>query len=102
KALGNGKPLPTKTLDNGRRLHRWYQKAPVPPFTYGFAAGPYVEASKHAGGVTLHYYGAGFSKPELETIFTDTGDMIRFFSHRAGIPYAGEYSQVLVPRTVGQ
>ncbi len=102
KAIGGVKALPTKTLADGRELHRWHLEKPVPPFTYGFAAGHYVEAITHTHGVTLNYLATHFNQDELRRIFADTADMLQFFGKRAGVPYRGQYSQVLVAKTVGQ
>lgn len=77
-AVGSGKPVGTKTLENGRELHRWRQTAPVPAFTYGFAAGHYNQVRTHAHGIELRYLATNIGADKLKRIFADTGVMLRF------------------------
>lgn len=103
KAVGNGYLVGRRSLGNGIELHRWRQTVPMPAYTYGFAAGPFEEASDRGSRVRLRYLGAGYSQSELRRIFADSGDMLRYFERRAGVPYpGGVYTQALVARTIGQ
>lgn len=102
KAVGNGALVLTTSLDDGRELHRWRQDEPVPSFVYGFAAGRYAEAFEYSDGVALRYLSSDLQPAQLRHIFADTGDMLRFFGERAGVPYRGRYTQALVARTIGQ
>lgn len=103
KAVGNGYLVGRRSLGNGTELHRWRQTVPMPAYTYGFAAGPFEEASDRGSRVRLRYLGAGYSQSELRRIFADSGDMLRYFERRAGVPYpGGVYTQALVARTIGQ
>ncbi|MGH8085477.1 MAG: M1 family metallopeptidase [Lysobacter sp.] len=101
-AAGNGALVSKTPLGDGRELHRWQQDQPVPSFIYGFAAGRYAEAFEYSDGVALRYLSADLQPAQLRRIFTDTGDMLRFFGERAGIPYRGRYTQTLVAQTIGQ
>ena len=103
KAVGNGYLVGRRSLGNGTELHRWRHTVPMPAYTYGFAAGPFEEASDRGSRVRLRYLGAGYSQNELRRIFADSGDMLRYFERRAGVPYpGGVYTQALVARTIGQ
>lgn len=101
-AVGNGALVSKTPLGDGRELHRWQQDQPVPSFIYGFAAGRYAEAFEYSDGVALRYLSTDLRPAQLRRIFADTGDMVRFFGERAGIPYRGRYTQVLVAQTIGQ
>ncbi|MGH8033028.1 MAG: M1 family metallopeptidase [Luteimonas sp.] len=101
-AVGNGQALPVRRLADGRRVHRWRQRAPVPSYVYGFAAGRYAQVHERAGAARLRYLSAELNPQQLRRVFADTADMLRFFGERAGRPYRGDYTQVLVAKTIGQ
>jgi aminopeptidase N len=91
-----------RTQRDGRRLHRWRLAAPMPSYVYGFTAAPYAAVSDRRDGVALHYLSIDQPPAKLQRIFSETGDMLRFFGARAGRRYRGRYTQALVARTVGQ
>lgn len=102
-AVGNGRLVSHRALGDGTDLYRWRQSVPVPSYTYGFAAGRFVEASDRRGRVTLRYLAEGYSADELRRVFADSGDMLAFFEQRAGVRYPGQhYTQALVAKTIGQ
>ena len=102
KAAGTGRALPPRTLPDGRVEHRWRLASPMPAYVYGFAAGRYQQAAVPRGKNALHLLSVDRSPQQLEKIFARTGDMLDFFADKAGLPYQGDYSQVLVARTIGQ
>ncbi len=83
-------------------LYHWRQQAPVPSYVYGFAAGKFNKADARANGVDMRFLSRDMSPDQLRQLFADTGDMLKFFGDRAGIPYRGSYDQALVTRTIGQ
>lgn len=99
KAVATGQELPPT---EGGAVRRWRLDTPVPSYTYGFAAGHYSEERQTVGGMSLRYLSTDRTPAELRRIFTDTGDMLKFFEDRAGLRFADSYTQVLVNRTVGQ
>ncbi len=101
-ATGSGQAVQPAILPDGKLVFRWQQKAPIPSFTYGFAAGIWREFSDESHGVKLRYLSARRSPEELAKLFKDTGDMIAFMGKTAGIPYEGSYEQALVISTIGQ
>ena len=101
-AAGTGRAMAPRRLDDGREQHRWRLREPAPSFVYGFAAGRYSEARERVGGVRLRYLGQGFSTAQLQQVFADSGDMLRFFARRAGLRPRGDYQQALVAKTIGQ
>jgi aminopeptidase N len=102
KAAGTGRLVSKLPLDAGRELWRWRQNVAIPSFVFGFAAGPYAEAKRRAGKVSLRYLSVQRTPEELVRIFGETAGMLSFFGNRAGVPYRGAYSQVLVAKTIGQ
>lgn len=101
-ATGTGRALPTRTLADGRREHRWRLDTPMPGYVYGFAAGRYQQATQQHGAVQLRFLSVDRTPAQLRTVFARTGDMLDFFAARAGLPYRGDYQQALVASTIGQ
>lgn len=101
-AIGNGRLVSKSRLSGKRALYHWRQDDPVPSFVYGFAAGRFNEANALANGVHLRFLSQDLQADQLRQVFADSGDMLKFFGNRAGIPYRGTYSQALVTRTIGQ
>lgn len=101
-ATGTGRALPTRTLADGRVEHRWELDTPMPGYVYGFAAGRYQHAEQQHGPIALRFLSADRNPAQLQRVFARTGDMLDYFAARAGIPYQGDYAQVLVSSTIGQ
>lgn len=102
-AVVSGRPVARETLPDGRVRHVWTEDRPVAPFLYGFAVGRFREATLQEGPVELRFVGSGFTPEELRTIFARTGEMLRFFERRAGVPFPGErYTQALLPEAPAQ
>lgn len=102
-AVGNGRLVSRKRSDDGRETLHWRQQRPLPSYLYGFAAGRYREVREQRGGVSLRHLATSFDDRQLQQIFADTGDMLRFFAQRAGVRYPDErYTQALVAQTIGQ
>ncbi len=102
KAAGTGRAMASRALPDGRVEHRWVLDTPMPAYVYGFAAGRYQEATVQHGATGLSLLSVDRSPQQLKQIFAGTGDMLDFFADKAGLPYPGDYSQVLVARTIGQ
>jgi aminopeptidase N len=102
KAIATGRLISRRRLGDQRVLYHWRQQAPVPSYVYGFAAGRFNEADARANGVDMRFLSRDMSPDQLRQLFTDTGDMLKFFGDRAGIPYRDSYDQALVTRTIGQ
>jgi aminopeptidase N len=100
--IASGKRVGRRALTNGTVEHEWRTARAVPTYTFGFAAGRFNELAETHHGITLRYLADGLSTADLRRVFRDTAGMIAFFQDRAGIPYEGAYSQVLVAETIGQ
>lgn len=101
-AIGNGQLAAKSRLSDKRVLYHWRQSEPVPSFVYGFAAGRFNKTDARAHGVHLRFLAQDLMASQLRHVFADSGDMLKFFGDRTGIPYSGTYSQALVTRTIGQ
>lgn len=97
-AAGTGRSLATSEPS----IHRWRLDTPMPSYVYGFAAGRYEEVSDSVDGIDLRYLSSVRTPEELRKVFAETSDMLGFFSQRAGLPWRGPYTQVLVTKTIGQ
>jgi aminopeptidase N len=100
--VANGRLLSQEAYGEGVQLTHWRLDHEVPSYVYGFAIGPFTEVGIE-GHPRLRFLGSGFSEAELNQVFADTADMLRYFADRAGVPYPGEtYTQALVVDTIGQ
>jgi aminopeptidase N len=104
RAAGSGRLVASERRADGLVVHEWHQDRPMPSYTFGFAAGKFDEVTVRNNRIGYRYLGAAFaSTRELERVFTDTPDMVRFFGGRAGVPYPHvTYAQVLVANSAGQ
>lgn len=104
KMVANGDLVGKKSLTQNRVEYLWHERASVPPFVLGFAAGRFQEVVSRKGGVQLFFMARTLYTPaEIERIFADTTDMLSFFENRAGVSYPEKrYTQVLASGTVAQ
>ena len=101
RVVDSGEERSARQQANGSVVHEWRLGRPAPSYTFGFAAGPFVDVRALDG--RLRFLGAGFTEPELAQIFRDSADMLQFFEARAGVPYGDRvYTQALVASTAGQ
>lgn len=100
EVVASGRELGTEPghePEAGAIRHRFSLDRPYSPYLYGFAAGHFAAAEEVVDGVRLRYLGVGFTPEELRRVFADTGEMLRFFTAKAGVPYPGvSYTQVLL------
>lgn len=103
RAAANGRLVAEHALPGDKVAHEWRQTAPVPTYTFGFAAGPFQEFKEKRDRVQFNYLAAQFSGDELRLIFRDTADMLSFYEDRSGVRYADStYTQVLAAGGVEQ
>jgi aminopeptidase N len=101
--VANGREVARRVLPDKKVEHEWRQDAPVPTYTFGFAAGRFRSTEERRGRARLRYMAEKFSDEELRRVFRDTADMIAFYEERAGVRYAGEvYTQALASGGVEQ
>jgi aminopeptidase N len=102
EVAASGYPVSRETLPDGRERHVWREDRPYSAYLFGFAAAPFTEVTAEntagAGPVKLRFLAPGLTPAQLATVFAGTGDMLRFFEERSGVPYpAGRYTQALLP-----
>ncbi|MBD0371888.1 MAG: M1 family metallopeptidase [Pyrinomonadaceae bacterium] len=104
KAVANGDFVEKKSLPGGRAQFVWRERASVPPYVYGFAAGLFQEVMREKNDVQLFFLARSlYTLTEVEKIFADTSDMLEFFEKRAGVEYPKKrYTQVLASGGVMQ
>lgn len=98
-SVGNGMPGTEQIQPDGKVVHSWRLDLPMPSYLYGFAAGKFTQTQESAGNTSLQYFGPSsqFTSPALQQVFTDTADMLAFYTERAGVPYPlPAYRQVLL------
>jgi aminopeptidase N len=97
RVVANGELIEKKSLPESRTQYAWLEKAPVPPFIFGFAAGRFQEVVKRKGNVQLFFlWRDNYTTAEIERVFADTSDILDFFERKAGVPYPEKrYTQVL-------
>jgi aminopeptidase N len=105
--VASGRRISRDALPDGRVRHVWKEERPVSTFLYGFAAGRFQEAGAKAGSpeapVELRFLAPGFTPEQLQTLFARTGEALRFFERRAGVPFpGGHYAQALLPEAPAQ
>jgi aminopeptidase N len=100
--VANGREVSTRS-EGDLIVHEWRLDTPAPTYTFGFAAGKFVEATETSGATKLRYLSTDASAENLRRIFADTKDMLAFFENRSGLRYqASTYTQALVAKTIGQ
>ena len=101
--VANGKLVSQHALSNNRRLSEWRQRAAIPTYIFGFAAGPFQVVREKYGHVEFKYFATNYSQDEVRRIFRDTPNILDFFEARAGVKYADRtYTQVLAAGGVEQ
>lgn len=92
-SLSVGRRTAKRAGPDGSEIHRWRAARPYPAYLYGFAVGRFTEVRSEK----LRLLSDIADSADLKRRFAETGDMVRFFSRKAGLPLpAGEYTQLLV------
>lgn len=97
-ALSNGKLVSVRE-DKARKTKtfHWSETRPHSSYLITLAAGRYAVLRDHAGKLPLEYYVYPGDTANARICFSQTPDMIRYFSEKIGFPYAWEkYAQVLI------
>ncbi len=95
--LSVGRMIAKRPGPEGSEIHRWKAPRPYSAYLYGFAVGRFARGSIKVGSARLVYLSDSADKGELEKRFAATSEIVRFLSHKAGLPLpVAEYSQLLV------
>ena len=98
-SVGNGLSESQQAQTDGKVTHVWRLELASPSYLYGFAAGKFSQTQEFAGNTSLQYVGPSnlFTSASLQQVFTDTADMLAFYSDRAGVAYPlPTYRQILL------
>ncbi len=102
-SVGPGRKAAERTLPSGDRLHVWRETRPYSAYLFGFSAGHFAQATARAGRVELAYLSDAASSSELPALFAPTGQMLRWFEDKAGVPFPhARYAQVLTAGSAAQ
>jgi len=103
EVAASGRPVSRETLADGRVRHVWREDRPHSAYLFGFAAARFQEASAKEDAVALRFLSPGLAPAQLATIFGRTGEMLRFFEARSGVPFpSAQYTQALLPEGPAQ
>jgi len=95
--LSVGRRIAKRPGPDGGEIHRWKASRPYSAYLFGFAVGRFARADDRVGSANLTYLSEVADAAELQRRFAGTGQMIRFFSDKAGAPLpVSVYSQLLV------
>jgi aminopeptidase N len=103
ESLGVGRAATVKATAGGMVLHRWRSTRPYSPYLYAFAAGPFTRFLTKVGGNELVYVDGSGGKADAAKLFSDTPEMVAFFTKKAGLPLPDRrYIQLLTPNSEAQ
>jgi len=95
--LSVGRRIARRPGPDGGEIHSWEAPRPYSAYLFGFAVGRFARADDRVGSARLSYLSEVADAAELQRRFAATGQMIRFFSEKAGAPLpVSVYSQLLV------
>ncbi|MEZ5016301.1 MAG: M1 family metallopeptidase [Flavipsychrobacter sp.] len=95
--LSNGKLAKQESLSNGMRMDSWEMDMPIQPYVVTFAIGKYTITKDFWRGREVSYYTEEEYTPYARSIFSNTTEMLEFFSDVTGVAYPwNKYSQIIV------
>ncbi len=97
KTLSNGALVSTKSNADGTRTDYWKMELPHAPYLFMLTVGDFAVVNDEWNGIPVDYY----VEPEYENsargIFSNTTEMLDFFSDLVGVQYPWpKYSQIIV------
>jgi aminopeptidase N len=102
-SVASGELAAKRRLPSGEELHVWRERRPYSSYLFAFSAGDFTQAIDRSGAVELAYFSDAAAEAELKPLFAPTGDMLRWFEARAGVPFPhARYTQVLVEGSAAQ
>jgi aminopeptidase N len=101
-SIGNfqGRTALKQDPKNPRVRDHWRSAIPYSGYLMSFAAGKWVTVQS---GDRLAFHGENYTRTNLSSLFGTTGDMLRFFEDKAGVPLPVErYHQLLIEGSAAQ
>ena len=80
--VANGRQISRSVRPDGKQVLGWSESRRIPPYTFGFAVGPFTQAQDDRG--RLRYLGGDLSADELRQIFRETAGIRSFLERRSG------------------
>ena len=97
-SLGVGRALPARRAPDGLVRHRWRSTRPYSAYLFGFAAGPFRQASARSEAGQLVYLDGTGQDRDLGAMSARAPAIARFLSDKAGMGFPDRrYAQLLVP-----
>lgn len=97
KTLSNGVLKSSKKNANGTRTDHWVMDMPHTPYLLMLAIGEFAVVEEYWKGKLLQYFVEPEYKASAKEIYSNTPEMLTFFSDYLGVPYPWQkYSQVVV------
>ncbi len=97
ETLSNGLLKSSKKNSNGTRTDHWVMDMPHAPYLAMLAIGDFAIVEEDWNGMLLQYYVEHDYKKDAKAIFSNTPEMLTFFSDYLGVKYPWQkYSQVVV------
>ncbi len=97
KTLSNGILESSKKNADGTRTDYWNMDLPHAPYLFMLAIGEFAVVSERWEGKLLEYYVEPEYEKDAKAIFSNTPEMLTFFSDFTGVKYPWQkYSQVVV------
>ncbi|HHH49533.1 MAG TPA: alanyl aminopeptidase, partial [Saprospiraceae bacterium] len=97
KTLSNGIKISSTNNTNGTRTDYWKMDQPHAPYLVMIAIGDFAVVEDKWNGIAVDYYVEPEFKAYARDIFSNTPEMLDFFSNKLGVKYPWpKYSQIVV------
>ncbi len=97
KTLSNGKFISSTNNDDGTRTDYWKMDQPHAPYLFMIAIGEFAVVEDSWEGLPVNYYVEPAFEKDARAIYSNTPEMLTFFSERLGLKYPWpKYDQVVV------
>ena len=95
--LSNGLLVDSKKNNDGTRTDYWKMDQPHAPYLFMLAVGEFAKVQDKWNGIPVDYYVEPEYKEDARAIFSNTIEMLEFFSEKLGIKYPWDkYAQIVV------
>ncbi|MEO0469247.1 MAG: M1 family aminopeptidase [Bacteroidota bacterium] len=103
QVIGVGNFQGETSLPDQQKVSSWRLDKAMPAYTYGFSASRFNHAQTKTDSLTLQACSAAYTEEELAEIFTETKQMMAFFTEKSGLSYPfNSYTEVLATDNVSQ
>ncbi len=97
QTLSNGLLISSKKNKDGTRTDYWKMDMPHTPYLFMLAVGEFAIIEETWNGKPIKYYVEHDFKDDAKAIFSNTKEMLTFFSEKLGVDYPWpSYSQIVV------